>query len=268
MLVVSVKEGKSWRKLFKQKLSSKKSSHENIIDLYFDGSDVVVEKIKEGLGRFKKGIKIKMELVEKAKSSKKKSLEKKGRKKKSSKQKSSSKRSAVSKQESKDGSKKVSSFKRSTKSKTKKRVHKLKKNTPTNKAKSSVKTSKPASRTTKPKPKSTVKHVSKVGPKPKSKTTTVAKRKTSVKRGRKPATKSRRGDDLKRIIGIGPKMERILHSNGVKTFAALSAVGVRKLQGIIDGAGGYYRSYRAGMWKSEAALAKDGKFNRMKSGRR
>ena len=101
----------------------------------------------------------------------------------------------------------------------------------------------------------------------KRKTRTVAKKATR-KTTKKPSTRKAVRDDLKKIMGIGAKMEAILHRKGIKTYAALSALSVKELQAVIDGAGGYYRSYKASMWKSEAALAKAGKFDKMKSGRR
>ena len=109
------------------------------------------------------------------------------------------------------------------------------------------------------------------GPKPgvKRKSTATAKKVTTpAKRGRKSKAGRPGYDDLKKVMGIGAKMEKILNVKGVKTYKDLKTIRVGDLQGIINSAGGYYQSYRPQMWKSEAALAAAGKFDQMKSGRR
>jgi|GEM_PF-1315994 len=109
------------------------------------------------------------------------------------------------------------------------------------------------------------------GPKPgqKRKTTSTAKKTTvGAKRGRKPKAGRPGFDDLKKVMGIGAKMESILNKKGIKTYNDLKSMAVGDLQEIINGAGGYYQSYKPQMWKSQAALAAAGKFDKMKSGRR
>ncbi len=274
VLVLSVKTGKGWQKIFKQKLTNKKPLSENEFDLYFDASDAVRNQIKDGVGKFKKGLKVKMEMVEESKSSKKKSDKKKGKKKKSSKSKSSSIKKIASKTASKNKSK--SSSKVTSKSQTKtKSVSRVQKKKASKKGSPEGASLKKATRGIKESPKPSSKRkatrVAKTGAtkkKASGKKSTITKKTSPTKRGRKPNPQKAGVDDLKKVMGIGAKMERILHSKGIKTYAALSAVGVRALQAIIDGAGGYYRSYKASMWKSEAALAKAGKFDKMKSGRR
>ena len=262
VLVLSVKTAKGWQKLFKQKLTNKKPLSENIVDLYFDADDTVRDQIKKGIGTFKKGLKVKMELVEKRKKSKKKSDNKKGKKKKSSKSKSSSSKKSVTKSKSKG--KASTTVKSATTSATRKKSVSTVKKKPANKKNSSTSTRlKKATAGAKQGPKS--------GTSSKTTTTvrkTVSQKTTGLKRGRKPSANRAGVDDLKKVMGIGAKMEKILHNKGIKTYAALSSIGVKQLQAIIDGAGGYYRSYKASMWKSEAALAKAGKFDKMKSGRR
>lgn len=39
----------------------------------------------------------------------------------------------------------------------------------------------------------------------------------------KPATRSRKADDLKLIAGIGPKLEQVLNGRGIRTFADIAA---------------------------------------------
>jgi len=126
-----------------------------------------------------------------------------------------------------------------------------------------------------PKPKTTaaVKKTTtgaKRGPKPKSTAKKLVAKKTiaGAKRGPKPKPGKPGYDDLKKVMGVGAKMQTILNSKGVKTYNDLKRISVGDLQAIINGAGGYYQSYKASMWKSEAALAAAGKFDEMKSGRR
>lgn len=274
VLVLSVKTENGWEKLFKQKLTNKKPLRENQIDLYFDASDTVRNQIKEGIGKFKKGLKIKMELVEQSKSSKKKSNKKKGKKKKTSQSKSSSAKSSISKTKSTDKSKASTTVKSSSTTETKKKsVSRVKKKAAAKKGRPEGTSLKKATGGAKRGPKPGTKRKT-AAPTKKARTKktpvkkTPVKKATPAKRGRKPNPKKAGIDDLKKVMGIGAKMERILHRKGIKTYAALSAIGVKNLQAIIDGAGGYYRSYKASMWKSEAALAKAGKFDKMKSGRR
>jgi NADH-quinone oxidoreductase subunit E len=40
---------------------------------------------------------------------------------------------------------------------------------------------------------------------------------------KKPAVRAKKADDLKRIAGIGPKLEQVLNARGVRTFAEIAA---------------------------------------------
>jgi len=44
-------------------------------------------------------------------------------------------------------------------------------------------------------------------------------------------------DNLKRIKGIGPKIEKLLKENGITTFAQLAQIEVSRLQALLDEAG-------------------------------
>ena len=48
------------------------------------------------------------------------------------------------------------------------------------------------------------------------------------------ATPEVRPDNLKRISGIGPKIERLLKSNGIMTFAQLAEADINRLQALLD----------------------------------
>jgi len=66
-------------------------------------------------------------------------------------------------------------------------------------------------------------------------------------------------EDLKKIEGIGPKIEDILHDAGIKTFAELAAASVSELEKIVrEGAG--IRIAFPDTWPAQAQLAADGKW--------
>jgi predicted flap endonuclease-1-like 5' DNA nuclease len=51
------------------------------------------------------------------------------------------------------------------------------------------------------------------------------------------ATPPPRPDNLKRVKGIGPKIEKLLKENGITTFARLAKTEVSRLQALLDEAG-------------------------------
>lgn len=52
-----------------------------------------------------------------------------------------------------------------------------------------------------------------------------------------PETPVPKPDNLKRIKGIGPKIEKLLQQNGIITFAQLAQIEVSQLQALLDEAG-------------------------------
>jgi predicted flap endonuclease-1-like 5' DNA nuclease len=46
-----------------------------------------------------------------------------------------------------------------------------------------------------------------------------------------------RSDNLKRVVGIGPKIEKLLKANGIATFAQLAQTEISRLQALLDEAG-------------------------------
>jgi len=69
-------------------------------------------------------------------------------------------------------------------------------------------------------------------------------------------------DDLKRLDGIGPKVNSVLNSAGITTFTQLAAVDVDKLREILTAAGLRFMDPRG--WIEQAALAAEGKFDDLK----
>ena len=63
-------------------------------------------------------------------------------------------------------------------------------------------------------------------------------------------------DDLKKLEGIGPKVEAVLKAAGIETFAQLAAAEVDRLEAILDEADFQYMD--PGSWPEQARLAADG----------
>lgn len=72
-------------------------------------------------------------------------------------------------------------------------------------------------------------------------------------------------DDLKRIEGIGPKIESLLNDAAIHTFAQLAAADVDRLQQILAGAGDRYRMANPHSWPQQAQLAADGQWDELQA---
>jgi len=64
-------------------------------------------------------------------------------------------------------------------------------------------------------------------------------------------------DDLRKIEGIGPKIDAALQQAGIRTFADLAAKTPAELQAVLDAAG-FARISNPETWSEEAALAAKG----------
>ena len=62
-------------------------------------------------------------------------------------------------------------------------------------------------------------------------------------------------DDLTKIEGIGPKINGILQTAGIQTFAQLAEATGERLQEILEAAGDRYRLAEPDTWPEQAALA-------------
>ncbi len=84
----------------------------------------------------------------------------------------------------------------------------------------------------------------------------------------KPSTKvETKSDDLKKIEGIGPKIEELLHAAGILTFVNLAESTVETLNQILDDGGSKFNSHKAttASWSQQAELARDGKWDELKA---
>ncbi|MFT5184678.1 MAG: large subunit ribosomal protein L21 [Flavobacteriales bacterium] len=79
-----------------------------------------------------------------------------------------------------------------------------------------------------------------------------------------PKKAAAKGDDLRKVEGIGPKIAELFNAAGIVSFADLAAANVDKLKEILAEAGGSYKSKDPGSWPAQAALAAEGKWDELK----
>lgn len=70
-------------------------------------------------------------------------------------------------------------------------------------------------------------------------------------------------DDLKVVEGIGPKIEQLFHSFGIKTWKKLSETSVEKCQEVLDSGGERYRVHDPGSWPLQSKMAYEGKWKEL-----
>lgn len=93
---------------------------------------------------------------------------------------------------------------------------------------------------------------------------------TPEKETEKPAkaakkAKPEKGDDLRKVEGIGPKIAELLAAEGIDSFRALADSTPEKLASILENAGSRYKMHDPGTWPQQAALAAEGKFDELKA---
>ncbi|WP_417443449.1 hypothetical protein [Joostella sp.] len=70
-------------------------------------------------------------------------------------------------------------------------------------------------------------------------------------------------DDLKIVEGIGPKIELLFHSKGIKTWKDLSECSVQKCTEVLQSGGKAYEIHKPGTWPEQAKLAYEGKWTEL-----
>ena len=70
-------------------------------------------------------------------------------------------------------------------------------------------------------------------------------------------------DDLKKIEGIGPKMQEALNGGGIYTFSQLADTSLDRLNEVITAAG--YSLASTESWSEQAGLARDGKWDELEA---
>jgi large subunit ribosomal protein L20 len=81
----------------------------------------------------------------------------------------------------------------------------------------------------------------------------------------KVTTKSSDADDLKVVEGIGPAIEKLLHSKGILTYEDLANSDVDNLKAILAEAGSNYSIHNPSTWAKQSRLAADGMFDELKT---
>jgi predicted flap endonuclease-1-like 5' DNA nuclease len=86
-----------------------------------------------------------------------------------------------------------------------------------------------------------------------------------AKEAAKPKAKSAKGDDLKKIEGVGPKIAEILGAAGVDSFAKVADTSVDDLKTILESAGSRYKMFDPTTWPEQAKLAAAGDWDGLKA---
>jgi len=71
-------------------------------------------------------------------------------------------------------------------------------------------------------------------------------------------------DDLRKIEGIGPKIQEVLNGGGIMSFEQLSLTSEERLQEILDSAEGNFGGNSPESWAQQAKLAFEGKWDELK----
>jgi predicted flap endonuclease-1-like 5' DNA nuclease len=75
-----------------------------------------------------------------------------------------------------------------------------------------------------------------------------------------PATK----DDLKKIEGIGPRIEKMLNDDQIFTWAELAEAPVSRLKDLLRRGGDRFRMHDPTSWPDQAKLAAEGRWEELK----
>ena len=78
----------------------------------------------------------------------------------------------------------------------------------------------------------------------------------------KPGEKSL--DDFKVIEGIGPRIEKLLHQNGIRTYSQLSLAAPNRIKELLAASSRYPKMRNLETWPHQALLATSGQWNRLK----
>jgi large subunit ribosomal protein L27 len=73
-----------------------------------------------------------------------------------------------------------------------------------------------------------------------------------------------KADDLKKIEGVGPAIEKLLHATGITTFAGMAATAPERIKEILVEAGSRFGFHDPTTWPHQASLAADGKWDELK----
>jgi len=75
---------------------------------------------------------------------------------------------------------------------------------------------------------------------------------------------SKKGDDLTKIEGIGPKVAEVLHEAGINSFAKLAESKSQDIKEILEKSGGHFNAQDPTSWPEQSQLAADEKWDELK----
>lgn len=94
-----------------------------------------------------------------------------------------------------------------------------------------------------------------------------ATQKVTSAKAKKPAPRKKavpkKTDDLKKIEGIGPKIEQLLVKGGIDSFESLAKAKLPALKTILQDAGPRYKMHDPGTWSKQAKLAVKGEWEKL-----
>lgn len=79
-----------------------------------------------------------------------------------------------------------------------------------------------------------------------------------------PAPVAGQKDDLKKLEGIGPRLEKILNAAGIHSYAQLAAMTPDSIRPILEAAGSQFKLHDPSSWPYQAELAAKGEWARLK----
>lgn len=82
---------------------------------------------------------------------------------------------------------------------------------------------------------------------------------------KKTAPAKMTADDLKKIEGIGPKIEKLLNEAGITTFGDLAKAKKKTLKDILDAAGPRFKMHDPATWTKQATLADKGQWEKLQA---
>lgn len=71
-------------------------------------------------------------------------------------------------------------------------------------------------------------------------------------------------DDLRKIEGIGPKIQELLNNAGIFTFSTLAATSSEGIKGILTAAGDRFKMHDPTSWPMQSSMAAQGKWEELK----
>ena len=71
-------------------------------------------------------------------------------------------------------------------------------------------------------------------------------------------------DDLKKLEGIGPRIEKLLNDAGIKSYVKLATMDRDALKAILDAGGSQFKLHEPKSWPYQAELAAKQNWQRLK----